>query len=217
MKKPQKIILIRHGESEANVDRKLYCTIPDHDIKLTEKGREQAVQVGKNLEKHLVKGDVSFLCSTHMRAKETLDVVLEQLDGARDYEIQYSPLIREQERGFFTKPFEDYEKAWKDIKRLGKFYYRFPDGESGADVHSRATILINRMLWEIQRGNYKENLVLITHNFFIKTFLMSWAGTIPEMFDKMEDIKNGEIIVLKKTTFSDLHYSTERPIRMKEE
>lgn len=36
--KPKRIILIRHGESEANVDRYLFGSIPDYRIELTEKG-----------------------------------------------------------------------------------------------------------------------------------------------------------------------------------
>ncbi len=35
--KPKRIILIRHGESEANVNRYLFGSVPDYTIELTQK------------------------------------------------------------------------------------------------------------------------------------------------------------------------------------
>lgn len=36
------VILVRHGESEGNVDKKMWWKKPDHTIELTEKGKQQA-------------------------------------------------------------------------------------------------------------------------------------------------------------------------------
>ena len=47
--KPKRIILIRHGESEGNVDRLNYETIPDYALNLTNTGQEQARIAGKQI------------------------------------------------------------------------------------------------------------------------------------------------------------------------
>ena len=39
--RPKRIILIRHAESEGNVDETVYQRKPDHRIELTEKGKQQ--------------------------------------------------------------------------------------------------------------------------------------------------------------------------------
>ena len=57
--KPKRIILIRHGESEGNVDRAIYNVKPDYALELTEKGKQQARDVGKKLA-DLVKGQSTF-------------------------------------------------------------------------------------------------------------------------------------------------------------
>ena len=44
-----KIFLVRHGESEGNVDRDVYKTKPDHAIQLTTNGRIQAQDAGQFL------------------------------------------------------------------------------------------------------------------------------------------------------------------------
>ena len=36
---PDRIILVRHGQSQANINTKLYRTIPDSQIHLTQKGK----------------------------------------------------------------------------------------------------------------------------------------------------------------------------------
>lgn len=46
--KPDKIFLVRHGESQGNINKKLYRTVPDWKIELTEKGKEQALKAAKN-------------------------------------------------------------------------------------------------------------------------------------------------------------------------
>ena len=50
---PKRIILIRHGESQGNIDETAYQNTPDWQIRLTEKGRAQAEQTGKILREML--------------------------------------------------------------------------------------------------------------------------------------------------------------------
>lgn len=56
--KPKRIILIRHGESVANVDKYIFGRVPDYTIELTEIGRQQTLDAGLRL-KGLV-GDESL-------------------------------------------------------------------------------------------------------------------------------------------------------------
>ena len=48
-----RIFLIRHGESQANVDRGVHQFVPDHDIALSNLGQEQAQKVGHFLKSYL--------------------------------------------------------------------------------------------------------------------------------------------------------------------
>ncbi len=45
----KRIILVRHGESEGNVDRSAHRRIADHAISLTDRGKRQAIQAGQAL------------------------------------------------------------------------------------------------------------------------------------------------------------------------
>ena len=47
---PRFIILVRHGESQANVNHKIWQVLPDNLVRLTEKGRAQATAAGERIE-----------------------------------------------------------------------------------------------------------------------------------------------------------------------
>ena len=51
--KPNRIILIRHAESQGNIDKNHYKNIPDYALNLTPRGIEQAQQAGKAI-KHIL-------------------------------------------------------------------------------------------------------------------------------------------------------------------
>jgi hypothetical protein len=74
------LYLVRHGETEANVDRTLYTTKADHAIRLTSKGISQAEKAGDFLGEMLLEqeerhplnfGNIRVWHSPYYRARET--------------------------------------------------------------------------------------------------------------------------------------------------
>ena len=47
------LYLVRHGETEANVNHQLHRTKSDHAIRLTKRGKQQAAETGEFLAEHL--------------------------------------------------------------------------------------------------------------------------------------------------------------------
>jgi len=47
--KPNRIILIRHGESEGNFDKSIYSKTPDYALEISEIGIKQCHEAGKRL------------------------------------------------------------------------------------------------------------------------------------------------------------------------
>lgn len=47
--KPSKIFLIRHGQSVGNVDKEIYKKVPDYALELTDLGKQQAIDAGREL------------------------------------------------------------------------------------------------------------------------------------------------------------------------
>lgn len=79
--RPKRIILVRHGESEANVNNNLYSNTPDWLIHLTEKGRNQAREVGKKIKELVGDEPVYFYYSPFTRTRETFECISESFGG----------------------------------------------------------------------------------------------------------------------------------------
>lgn len=60
------------------------------------------------------------------------------------YQSYSYPIILEQQFGNFQRA-EDMERYKKDRNEFGRFYYRFPDGESGLDVFGRVSSFIGTL------------------------------------------------------------------------
>ncbi len=166
---PKRVILFRHGESEGNVDLDIYRTKPDAALRLTPKGQAQAVEAGKKLKADIGDSKVHFIVSPYTRTRETLHGILQAFDDPSQIDaIVEDPRIREQEFGMYQvcswpgavslsrpanqlKPWpsaQDPDKMpeiMRERRQIGSFYYRFPDGESGADVYDRVDNFVEHL------------------------------------------------------------------------
>ncbi|OVA00047.1 Histidine phosphatase superfamily [Macleaya cordata] len=104
--RPRRIILVRHGQSEGNVDESVYTRVPDPKIGLTEKGVAEAEECGKRIRK-LIESDgandwkVYFYVSPYKRTLETLRGVGKAFESSRIAGVREEPRLREQDFGMF--------------------------------------------------------------------------------------------------------------------
>jgi broad specificity phosphatase PhoE len=78
---PKRIILLRHGESLGNVNEAAYSEIPDWKIPLTELGKKQAHQVGKELNELCSGESVYVYVSPYHRTMQTWQIIKQELEG----------------------------------------------------------------------------------------------------------------------------------------
>ncbi len=193
--KPKRIILVRHGELEANVDKYLFGKVPDYTIELTEKGWEQARKAGRELK--AVVGDESmyFYVSPFWRARSTFEGVAEAFPRGQ-FDYCEEPRLREQEWGYLRCN-EDFDKICRERKEYGIFYYRIPGGEAGSDVYDRVNDLLGSMYRDFRAEDYPENCVLVTHGLTIRLFIMRYFHLTVEEFERMVAPKNCALVILE--------------------
>ena len=73
--RPCQIVLIRHGESEANVDQGQYTTVGDPNVELTDLGKQQSRLVGEKLAISIGKKSVFVYVSPYMRTRQTAHII----------------------------------------------------------------------------------------------------------------------------------------------
>jgi len=194
---------VRHGESEGNVDESMYCRVPDPKISLTDTGKAQAQSAGEKLKALMeAEGDdynVFFYMSPYRRSKETALEIAKCFPRDRITGIREEVQLREQDFGNFqdlkAKAAEKDER-----KRYGRFYYRFPNGESGADVFDRITIFEDHLVRDIDCGRFPQNtnLVFITHGLTLRIFLARWFHWTVKELESVWNPINSEPIVMER-------------------
>ncbi len=119
------------------------------------------------------------------------------LVGARE-----EPRITEQQFGNFqTKEAMLSYKAERE--KFGRFYYRFPQGESGLDVYNRITLFIGTLFreWEKERDFPIEetNILIVTHGLALRLFLMRWFQFSVHEFEHSRNPGNAAIVVMTRS------------------
>ena len=128
--KPKRIVLIRHGQSEGNLDENVYADKPDWRLELTPAGRAQARAAGDKLKSVLDGGAVQAYVSPYVRTIQTFEEInksltmrlfcmrwfhwtieqYEELANPRNCEYRVMGL-NEEGRYVLDTPFRKYEKA----------------------------------------------------------------------------------------------------------
>ncbi len=192
--KPQNIIILRHGESEANIKKKIYGTNPDHLIPLTETGKSQCINCGKSLKPLLDGKHITVWNSPYKRTRQTSEYALSQIDNA-EIKIKEDPRLREQEWGnFYT--LDQATQETEDRKRHSYFFYRIKDGESGADVYDRISTFLETLHRDFQTDNWTDTILISTHGITALIFLMRFFHWPYEDYENADRFLNCDYVVL---------------------
>ncbi|MER7758953.1 histidine phosphatase family protein [Streptomyces sp. NPDC097619] len=205
MVRPRRIVLVRHGESEGNADDTVYEREPDHALRLTPTGREQALAAGERLRALFGEEGVSAYVSPYRRTLETFRAL--KLDPSR-VRVREEPRLREQDWGNWQDRDDvRLQKAYRDA--YGHFFYRFAQGESGADVYDRVGAFLESLYRSFEAPDHPPNVLLVTHGLTMRLFCMRWFHWSVAEFECLSNPGNGEYRVL--VLGEDGRYRLDRP------
>ena len=194
------IKLVRHGESRANTGELVAHAVGDHAISLSERGHQQARQVGSELGADFVRRALVYV-SPYLRARETLQGIMAG-SGLTDPEqaqlrIYDDPRLREVEHGY--EPIAPQEA----LRRThGWFYYRFRGGESPADCYDRTSGFLEGMMRQVLKKS-STRVLIVTHGLALRCFVMRFLHLKVEEFEKIHNPSNCDVVTLADRTTLD--------------
>jgi broad specificity phosphatase PhoE len=188
------IKLVRHGQSQANTHEVETRDVGDHNVALTETGREQARRAGTAIGKDFVRGSLVYT-SPYRRTRETLEGILEG-SGIASSElprIYEDPRLREVEHGY------DDVAGQEPLRRIhGWFYYRFRGGESPADCFDRTSGFLESLMRQLDRKD-ATRVLIVSHGLTIRCFVMRFLHLTVEQFESLGNPHNGDVITIAST------------------
>ena len=192
------VAVLRHGESTGNVAREaaesagadvIDVAERDADVPLTDLGRHQAKAAGEFFAEH--PPDL-VVTSTYRRAWDTA-----RLAAPAGVRVVPDERLRDRELGVLDLlTSHGVRERWPDElrrkRRLGKFYYRPPGGESWADVVLR----LRSLLTELSAEHPGKRVLLSAHEMTIYALRYLLEG-LPEpdllRVARATDVPNGSV------------------------
>ena len=113
--------------------------------------------------------------------------------------MREEPQLREQDFGNF-QDLKQKKAEKRERQYFGRFFYRFPNGESGADVFDRITIFEDHMVRDIDAGRFNKdtNMILCTHGLTLRLFLMRWFHWTVAEYERVANPANSTPIILER-------------------
>lgn len=207
------IFLVRHAESEANLDESLFSTMGDHTIPLSPEGEQQAAKVGEFMQNYLSMNlpgqPVRLWASTYERTKQTATGMQENAPNVpwetsvRGRQIFGDPRLREREFGYWDglsdeQIAKEYPREWKHYNKVrqerGKYYARPHGGESAADVCNRLATFKETLWRDIKNGH--QHHVVVNHGLTLRCFVNSFLNLSPDDFEEEVNPSNTAVRLL---------------------
>lgn len=213
---PERLVFVRHGQSEANLVQKGLISPepegfrdrPDINMRLSAKGVEQAQITGQWLKENIPNFD-RFYVSPFVRAVETaitLDIsekwLLDDLIRERDWG-EYGKYSREeQERLFVGSTMLKKEFAW---------YWKPVGGES---LSTGVRLRVNSLLTHLSRLEDVKNVICVSHGEFISTSKFVIEKMTPHQWVEMDEDPDKSIFNAMVYEYSRVNPKNSEDVRM---
>lgn len=175
----KKLYLIRHGQSEANVNWEIMRTMPDDKIPITQLGYQDSIKAADKLKALVVdpnRPDLTYVVSPYTRARQTFYVIKSHL-GISSYptisDICYEHFMNLPNHPKNWDKFLAYRDSNWDIP--SQLNVKFTGGETMAQTIKRAETFVE----QLKQSDF-DHIVVVSHGQFIRFMLSYISGIHPK-------------------------------------
>ncbi|KAF6250885.1 histidine phosphatase superfamily [Scenedesmus sp. NREL 46B-D3] len=221
---PPYIILLRHGESAGLENLQEELQIPNHRVPLSAQGVQQSFAAGQHVHELLhdahdhhqqqqqqhngysvsscssssrASSKVFMYTSPFLRCIQTAQHVVRALKDQQLVGFKEEVQLREQDWGNFQAPGQQ-TRNYEERLKYGRFFFRFPEGESAADVYDRMTMFQDHFVRDIACKRFADgtSVMMVTHGLALRLFLMRWLHWTVDEFLQVHNPPTAAPVVL---------------------
>ena len=113
--------------------------------------------------------------------------------------VREEPRLREQDFGNFQRS-RRHSTASAERREYGKFFFRLPEGESGADVYDRVTSFFDSLHRVFRYTDFHPDtsVIIVTHGVTLRCFLMRWFRWSVHTFESSANPGNAAFVQMKR-------------------
>lgn len=184
----KQIFLIRHAQSEEDIDPNIRNGVHDSRIAITSTGKSQVASVAKILHpkisgyKH-----IKIVTSPSNRAHQTMSLFRSYFP-AISFEVVHEKCIKNLNWGNVD------ETTLKEVEqeryRVGVLYFQFPEGDNTSEFVKRIEKYIARLIRDGRDETYSECVIIFTHGFALRVIAKALLNMSDEEFRYLSNPPN---------------------------
>jgi broad specificity phosphatase PhoE len=188
------IFLVRHAQSNANVDSTVLHNMTNMNVSLTETGIIQAKEVGTFLSENIrPQGGIKIWNSPYERTRQTAKIIKDSFRGKAIFTTEESIYLSERQFGLIDNTVSYNEEYKHELEHYNlhrearqEYFVRPPLGESPFDMCLR----LDAFLRTILSSSIESQHIIVTHGAVIRGLLMmnqkknyEWYNEQPNPFN----------------------------------
>lgn len=176
----QTVLIIRHAQSEEDINPSIHNLVNDNEIKLTSFGIKQINELGCCLSQFNITNNFCNIIylSSSKRARETWTVLEPYLIGEKI--IHTDNRIRNLNWGNIT--LETREQTEAERYKIGVLKYKFPGGDNTPDYVEAINDFTKEIFYNCNKLEFPERIIIITHGFALRVIARSIFNIPDEQF-----------------------------------
>ncbi len=190
----KQMILVRHAESEEDVNPTIRSHILDSRIALTSAGKKQVAELAKNL-CPLIEPykNVRLVASITNRAKQTTQLFSKQFPD-RKFEVVYEDRVRSLNWGSVDET--NIRRVESERYQVGVLYFRFPEGDDTNVFVKEIESFVKELKEAGKEASHPECVVVFTHGFALRVIVKAAIGMSDDEFRYLANPSNCHVVSL---------------------
>ncbi len=176
----KQVFLVRHAQSEEDIDPAIHGRIPDQRISITSIGKKQVLDLVRILTPKISRyKKVKIITSFSNRAGQTMSLFCSMFPLI-DFDVLFEPCIRNLNWGNVD------ECSLKEVEqeryRVGVLYFQFPCGDSTPAFVRNIACFTKKLQKERKSENHSECVIIFTHGFALRVIAKMFLQISDEDF-----------------------------------
>ncbi len=207
----KKIIVIRHAQSEEDINPNLNGEKKDILISITERGKHQVVRTIERIEKVFSGIDsIRIYLSPSNRVLQTTSILYSKL-GLDNLGVFVDPRIRNLNWGDVTP--ENIKKIEEERYKVGVLHYQFPNGDYSPTFVRRIGYFVEELLILGKQKRFPKGVIIVTHGFAMRIITKFLLQMSDEDFRWIKNPPNCYIADFQIDDFNNIKISKSLPCR----